>query len=248
MKPNKRFLFLFTALSFIACNKENAPDCFQKGGEQRTVVRDIEQFPATVVCNDMIDLHLFQSDVPFLEVSGPKNLLPELMTNWSNASLEISNENTCNIVRSYSPRLSVRLGVNADFKNLDVNGQGEVSSQDTLFLEALEIVASESSGDVKLVLNCDDLKCINHAGVSNFTLSGIGRKAEFFHQGFGVMNAEKFEAAEVYSNNNSIGKLKVFSKDYLFAHIGSKGNLYYRGNPLEVDASVIGSGTLIALD
>jgi len=241
-------IFPFLMLPLMACNKENAPDCFQKGGEEISTQRAIPFQVQSIVCSDLIDLELFQSDAPFLEVSGPKNLLPELMTEFENGRISIRNENSCNIVRSYKPRLKVKVGVGEDFAYLELNGQGEVFSNDTLRLEKLEIVAQESVGDLRLILNCDDLKCINHAGVSNFSFLGEGRKAEFFHQGYGQMNAQDFIASEVYSNNNSIGELKVFSNAYLFAYIGAKGNLLYRGSPIQIDASITGSGDLIALD
>lgn len=241
-------VFPFFLLPFMSCNKENAPDCFQKGGEVISLQRVLPAQPQRITCSDLIDLELFQSDLPFLEVSGPKNLLPELITNYDNGNIEIRNENTCNIVRSYKPRLKVKIGVNSDFAYLELNGQGEVFSSDTLRTEKLEIMAQGCDGDLSFVLICEDLKCINHAGVSNFSFRGEGRKAEFFHQGYGGMNAEDFMASEVYSNNNSIGELKVFSNAYLFAFIGSKGNLLYRGSPSQLDANVIGSGALIALD
>ena len=248
MKSLLRIFPFFLLLPFLACNKENAPDCFQKGGEEKSLQRIVPFHPESIKCYDLVDVELFQSDVPFVEVSGPQNLLPELITEFENASLEIRNENTCNIVRSYKPRLKVKIGVNSDFAYLELNGQGDVFSSDTLRTDKLEVVAQESVGDVSLILNCDDLKCINHAGVSNFSFRGEGRKAEFFHQGYASMNSEDFTASEVYSNNNSIGELKVFSNAYLFAFIGSRGNLYYKGAPIQVDASVTGSGNLIAID
>lgn len=248
MNSKHCFIYFFTFMSLLSCNKENAPDCFQKGGEEKHVQRTLPFHPESIVCNDLVDLELIPSNEPFMEVSGPQNLLPELITEFENGNIEIRNENTCNLVRSYKPRLKVKIGVNSGFAYLGLNGQGDVFSSDTLRMDKLEIVAQESAGDVSLMLNCEDLKCINHAGVSNFSFRGEGRKAEFFHQGFGRMNGEGFIASEVYSNNNSVGELKVFSNAYLFAFIGSKGNLLYRGSPTQVDASVTGSGNLISLD
>lgn len=241
-------IFPFLLLSITACNKENAPDCFQKGGEEISTQRAMPFKVQSITCSDLVDLELFPSEVPFLEVSGPKNLLPELITDLENGRISIRNENTCNIVRSYKPRLKVKVGVGEELSYLELNGQGEVFSKDTLHLDQLEIVARESVGDVRLLLNCEELKCINHAGLSNFSFLGEGRKAEFFHQGYGQMKADAFSANEVYSNNNSIGELWVFSNSYLFAYIGAKGNILYRGSPLQVDASISGSGDLISLD
>lgn len=77
---------VFVAL--LACNKKDAPDCFQQAGDYKTERRDITSFDL-IELRDYIGLELHDTDVYYIEITAPENLIPDISTEISNGKLEI---------------------------------------------------------------------------------------------------------------------------------------------------------------
>jgi len=100
---------LFAIMLFmLSCNKENAPDCFKRAGEYSTVTRMTEPF-SSIELNDYIQIELYDTTIYFVEITAPRNLLPEIETSVNNGRLKIVNNNTCNLVRSFKNKITVRI-------------------------------------------------------------------------------------------------------------------------------------------
>jgi hypothetical protein len=75
-------------VTLLACNKEDAPDCFQHAGDYKTERRDITSFDL-IELRDYIGLELHDTDVYFIEITAPENLIPDISTEISNLRYEI---------------------------------------------------------------------------------------------------------------------------------------------------------------
>jgi hypothetical protein len=98
---------LFSSL-VLGCNKPNSPDCFQVAGVPQIEWRTLSDFDEIEI-SDNIDVYLEDSDEEKIKVEGPSNLLPEIKTEIENNILKITNDNTCNFVRSYKHKYIVTL-------------------------------------------------------------------------------------------------------------------------------------------
>lgn len=241
-----RWFFLF--LLIAGCDRPSAPDCFKSAGAPEVAVRTFNQPLRHLEINDLLEVVIHPTDgAERIEVSGPKNLLDKVTTEWDGGVVRLKNTNTCNFVRDLSIRMKAECYVNT-LASITYNGQGDVSFADTLYADHFKFESNEAAGDVSLLLNVDSLNIICHTGLSQFDIAGVTRIAELFNQGYGRMDAADLHTEVMLARNSSINDMWVRSSDYLFALITASGDLFYAGEPADVDAEVTGSGALIALE
>lgn len=236
----------FIVLSIFSCNKENAPDCFQTAGEFTTVKRDLESFQS-IELNDYIQIELYDTTAYFVEIYAPKNLIPDIATDVSNSQLKIENKNTCNFVRSFKKKLTVRIYA-PDFSDIQNKGTGDITGMNTIECSYVKIENRHAAGVIKLSLETDSVLIATHTGVSDCYLSGSSFKTSMFNQGLGIMDARNLSSEFTFVNNSSINDVYVNSNDYLYASLYFSGNIYYSGNPNLIQTDIKGSGALKRLN
>lgn len=236
-------ILLLAVLS--SCNKEDAPDCFQKAGLVTTEVRVPGEF-TRIELRDYIQVELYDSMVFFIEVTAPRNLIPDIITDVNDGLLKIENRNTCNFVRSYSNRIIVRIYAPA-FPDIQNYGTGDIKSVNTIQSHYFKIENRKAAGKLTLAVDVDSLAIYTHTGVSDAVISGSSDKTYLFNQGLGFIDARNLVTAEAYVNNSSINDVYVFSSGYLFAFIQFSGNIYFAGSPDQVDEVVEGTGSVSPL-
>ncbi|MFM9986018.1 MAG: head GIN domain-containing protein [Flavobacteriales bacterium] len=225
-----------------SCNKENAPDCFQMAGDFATVKRDIDDFES-IELRDYITIELYDSSETFVEITAPKNLIPEIETKVENGKLEIENKNTCNFVRSFKKRITVRIYA-PNFIDIQNFGTGDIRSINTISSSYFKIENRKAAGEINISLMVDSVSINTHTGVANVTLQGQAQMAGLFNQGLGIIDARNLITSEAYVNNSSINDVYVYSDGYLFGYIQFSGNIYYNGSPDQIDDDIEGSGNI----
>jgi len=229
-------------LSITSCNKENAPDCFQTAGEFATVKRDLGSFQS-IELNDYIQIELYDTTAYFVEIHAPRNLIPDIETDVSKGQLKIENKNTCNFVRSFKKKITVRIYA-PDFSDIQNKGTGDITGINTIDCSYVKIENRHAAGVIKLNLETDSVLIATHTGVSDCYLTGHSFKTSLFNQGLGIMDARNLSSEFTFVNNSSINEMYVNSNDYLYAALYFSGNIYYSGNPNLIQTDIKGSGTL----
>src|SRR5687768_8702224 len=95
-------LIVFFATIITSCDKEDAPGLFRKAGIPIKVERILSEEFYKIDLNDDINLKLVRDTIEYIELSGPKNLLPEIKTIIEDQTLYIKNNNKVNWVRKLS--------------------------------------------------------------------------------------------------------------------------------------------------
>ena len=243
-----RYLWGLIIVAQVACDKPNAPDCFQSSGDD---AQEIREFPSAITAidhNDLVDVVLVPGTESKVIVRAPENLIPEITTSFDNGVLKIDNKNTCNVVRNYDREIVVEVEVTEALRSYRFQGQGDVTCKDTLALDEFMFETYDGSGDIEMLIRANDVSCFNHTGVANYTWEGEADGVEWFHQGYGAFDADRFYAKIALTNNSSINRLRVHASEYLFAVIENSGSTYYRGEPGTIDAELNAAGELISLD
>lgn len=235
-------LYFVILLFSNSCNKENAPDCFQMAGDFETVKRDIDDFES-IELRDYITIELYDSSETFVEITAPKNLIPEIETNVDNGKLKIENKNTCNFVRSFKKRITVRIYA-PEFRDIQNFGTGDIRSVNAITSSYFKIENRKAAGEINVSLSVDSVAINTHTGVANVTLQGQAAKAKLFNQGLGIIDGRNLVTSEAYVNNSSINDVYVYSDGYLFAYIQFSGNIYYNGSPDQIDDDIEGTGNI----
>ncbi len=228
---------------FLSCNKQDSPDCFQTAGEYATVRRELEPF-TLIELHDYVQLELFDTNVHFIEISAPENLITDIATELSGGKLEIRNDNTCNWVRSFKNKITVRIYAPA-FHEIENFGTGNITSINQLQESRLKIENRHSAGLVRLDVLMDTLSLYIHTGVSDALLTGSATTTEIFNQGLGFVDARDLQSQYTFCNNSSINDIYINAEQYLYALIQFSGNIFYSGSPNDVDAVIEGDGEVI---
>lgn len=245
-----KIFLVFVACSVVfttGCDRPSAPDCFKTAGDQAIEQRSFSQPIRTLAIDDLLEVRIFETDGPErIDIVGPANLLSKVRTSQDGSVVNVYNDNTCNFVRDLSIRLQVNCYVHA-LERLEYNGQGDLYFVDTLHTDVFTFESLESAGDVVLRLAVDSMEVLCHSGLSNFQIEGEARIAGLFNQGMGKMNAANLQAEAVLCRQASINSMKVRATAYLYAVITSRGDLFYAGEPADVEQVISGSGALIPL-
>jgi hypothetical protein len=232
--------------SLLSCNKEKSPDCMQSAGKYETELRSLDDFEQ-IELRDYIQIELYDSTETFIEVTGPRNLLPDIKTDVSNGLLTIENKNTCNFVRSYKNKITVRIYA-PSFPDIQNYGTGDVKSINTITSTYFKIENRKAGGTITLDLNVDSAALYTHTGVCDIKCKGTSTKTMLFNQGLGIIDARDLISTDSFVNNSSINNVYVNSNGYLFAFIQFSGNVYYTGTPNFIDTQIIGSGQVLEFD
>lgn len=125
-----RYMILLLALlGLAACNDPNAPDFIKSAGSTQTVERTLPGPIRRLVADDDVEVELVQG-LDHVEVTGPRNELPKIHTDYADGLLTIRNRNSFQWVRAYRP---IRVQVPLDsLTDLEQRGFGYIHSTDTL--------------------------------------------------------------------------------------------------------------------
>ncbi len=232
--------------NFFSCNKENAPDCIQSAGEFTTIKRSLEEFDV-IELRDYLQIELYDTTAYYVEITAPKNLVPDISTEVQDGRLKIVNHNTCNFVRSFKKRITIRIYA-PHFEDIQNFGTGDIKSVNTISTSHFKIENRNAAGKIELDLNCDTVTLATHTGVCDIYAKGQSDVTNVFNQGLGIIDAQHLLSNNAFVNNSSINSVYVNTNGYFFALIEFSGNIYYSGIPNHIDRSIRGNGQLIKID
>jgi len=238
--------YLITILLFLAlvsCDSPTAPDCLKSGGDITTETRNISEFLELEINGDF-QVIIRDATTQSLEIEGPKNLLEKIVTEVYDNTLIVTNNNTCNWVRSYDlPKVYIS---SPNITRIKQNGAGLVKSANTITYPDIQLVTVENSGDYELSFDNERVRISNN-DLSNFYFSGrtdllfVG-----FYAGDGRCECAELEADRVRVFQRSSNDMIVNAVNKLEGRIISTGNVIYTGQePAEIDISIEGRGDLI---
>lgn len=127
-------------------------------------------------------------------------------------------------------------------ESLTLRGSGKVVSSDTLKLNKLDISAT-GSGKMQLMLDCSSIN-FDLAGSPTLSLIGKSGKLNGSIAGSAEVKAYRLIADTVNLSIAGSGEAKVNVLQSLKGSIAGSGKIYYTGNPIENNVSVIGSGSV----
>jgi hypothetical protein len=234
-------------LLIAGCARDQWDDCFTSTGPMSREERTIGDFH-TVDLSDRIDLVLEARDEGPVVVVGGGELLDQVVTEVDNGVLQVRNENRCNWVRSYVPRITVRVPITS-VGQLTLRGSGSVNGLDTIRRERFVVEQWGGEGTVSLVLDVEELTCALHTGVGDVRLNGrCGEVADLYSGVIGAIDAAGLRTPVVNVNNSGVAVIRCWAEERLAVTILARGDVYYRGSPTEVATDLQGSGRLLRLE
>ncbi|HPT02668.1 MAG TPA: head GIN domain-containing protein [Bacteroidales bacterium] len=241
------FVLAFVLFSLTSCKKDHIFDFLKSTGEEVTVAREVTGNFTAIRMEDDVDLNIIQGDEYKIELQGGENILPGIVTEISDSTLAIRNENTYNWVRSYDRKLIANVTLPHLLK-LDYLSTGTVTCADTIREDSLFIDARGGSGYINLIVKTKLSHMSIHTGSADMNISGISNVNFICANGYGPFHCQDLKTVYTYMSTLSTNDCYINVNYYLEYKIMNRGNIYYKGHPEQIYGAKKGSGNLIPLD
>lgn len=221
-------VFCFFILMFSSCQLE----------AQKKIRRNFTDFNELQVSSG-IDVYLTQQGNESIEIEADEDILDKVIVEKNNNTLIIKiDRGIMNWFANHGP-IKAYIGFK-DLKNIQVAGGSDLYGEGALEFDKLEMGASGGS-DIKLSLKANELK-INSSGGSDVKLEGYASYFEGSSSGGSDIKAQDLETevANINSSGGSDAHISVSRK--LVANASGGSDIYYYGNPEDVDSNESGGG------
>ena len=247
MKVHVKIAILVFIASFsTACSKLNPGDCFSNTGPVSTQTRTAEPF-RYIQMNNNVDVFITYGQEYGITVKAGKNILPGIKTEIEDLTLTISNENTCNWLRSYDSPLEVYI-TSPGIDSIVYQSSGNLTCLNAYAADSIQIDVLEGAGNIDLWLNTQKSKVNLHYGTVDLSMRGYSHLNYIYSAGYGPADLSKLGTEFTYITNNSTNNCHVKARLSLNAEIHSVGDIYYSGDPVEINSWITGTGRLIKED
>lgn len=236
------FIWLLILIITASCDRDSGSNCTRTLGDEITEIR----YPGTfsrIYAADKININYRYADTCYVEVTYGKNIIGQIETSVSLSTLTIADNSTCNFIRSLSivPEVTVFAPT---LNNIDNQSSGDITTLDTLKSNFFQYEQFKANGEIKLILLTDTAQIYIHTGYSGVTVKGKTYKAALYNRSSGKLDAHEFKAENTFVNNSSIQDIHCVAGNYLYGEINLSGNIYYSGDPVQVETNIFGTGTV----
>lgn len=248
----KKSVVFILGLLLIACDTENALDCFQASGDIIQKVYELDNFDKITVMQRS-QLFISEGDFSVVLETG-ENLLNDIDIRVFEGRLVIENNNACNITRDYG---ITKVFVSAPNITEIRNSSGlKVISENTLTYPNLTLLSEDLEeedafhidGDFELDLNVENLT-ITQNGLSNFFLTGNVTNLDLNF----LMGDARFEGRNLSVENADVyhrgtNDIIINPQQQLIGSILSTGNVIIVNTPPILNVEELYTGQLIIED
>jgi len=197
-----------------------------------------------VFISDKVNLDYRYLDSCFVKVQFGENIIHHIQSEVKESSIYVSNEATCNWVRSlkkiplvtiYAPTLHY----------LSNTSSATIKMQDTLISSDFLYEQFGSNGSAYLLVKTDSTRVYAHTGYTDIKVNGRTSYAGLYNASVGKLDAATLESEITIVNNTSIQDIPCIAHQYLFGEINLSGNILYSGDPEGIETRINGSGKVI---
>ena len=244
----KRF-YLLLFLMTVACDSEDAGNCFQTAGNIIQQEFAIAQFDKILV-NDFIELTIKQGETQKVIVQTGENLINDIQLLISEGRLTITNNNSCNFVRDFgitkviitSPNI-VEIRSNTRF---EIRSEGVLNYPDiSLLSETFDASETIAVGNFRLRIENQSVSVVFN-NLSNLFIEGSTRRFRVnFSAGNSRLEGQYFLASEITVFQRSSNDMILHPLQAIRGEILSTGNIILVNRPELIQIQTPYRGRLI---
>ncbi|MFD2564246.1 head GIN domain-containing protein [Aquimarina rubra] len=246
----KRIIFIIVGLLLIACDTENAIDCFQRTGNIVRQEVEVSDFTRILV-NPNVELILKEGQDTSVIIETGDNLLDEVSAVVEGDRLVLSNTNDCNFVRDFNQTkifvTSPNITAIRSATQFDISSDG-VLKYPTLSLTSEDFnedTGGNTTGTFTMEIDSEILKVVGNNIASFFIKGNVVNLDVGFFSGTG-----RFEGAELVAENVDIlhrgtNKIIVNPQQSIVGEILSTGDVISVNVPPNIEVEEFFTGRLI---
>lgn len=182
------------------------------------------------------DVELVKSNDKTLMLTTDNNLMDNVETYVRGGTLHVKSRNV-------GKATEMRLEINyQEIKHISTSGAVDIRSEDILEADDLSIESSGAS-ELFLTLKTNQVR-FDFSGASETELSGSTTELVFEGSGACELKAFDLKADRAKIEISGAGSAQVNVSDKLEASVSGAGNVYYRGNPDNIQTDISGAGNI----
>lgn len=233
----------------VACNSEDASDCFQTEGnllQQEVTVTAFER----ILVNRDIELIVKEGLEYSVIIETGENLLNDVLAIVVDNQLQLTDNNSCNYVRDYD--ITKVYVTTPNLKEIRNSSQYEVSSDGVLTFPELSLISEDFNapgsftvGDFRLQVAIEDLDIVSN-NISSFYISGTVSNLDIgFFSGAGRFEGENLIAQKVNVYHRGSNDMIVNPQVSLSGELRGTGDLISVNEPATINVEQFYTGMLI---
>ncbi|MHA7056198.1 head GIN domain-containing protein [Aquimarina sp. M1] len=246
----KRAIFIIGCLFFLACDTENAIDCFQRTGH--IVRQEVEVVEFTrILVNPNVELILREGADTSVIIETGDNLLDEVSAIVEGDRLVLSNTNDCNFVRDFN---QTKIFVTApNITEIRSATQFDISSDGVLTYPSLRLLSEDFNEDTggnitgtfTLEINAERLSVVGNNIASFFIEGSVVDLSVGFFSGTGRFEGAELIAEHVDILHRGTNKIIINPQQSIVGEILSTGDIIAENKPNIVEVQELFTGRLI---
>jgi len=229
-----KFISFLLAISISSCISGQFNPKVNGSGNVVTKERPADYFNSIKVSSG-IDVYLTQGNQESIKLEADDNLHEHIKTEINGNTLKIYTE--ANIRKAKAKIVYVSM---KDIEKISVSSAGDVYGKTIIKTDELRLSAS-SAGDIKLNIEVNKLYC-NISSAGDIMLEGSCDELEADLSSAGDLKAYDLTTRIANVSTSSAGDAKITVTEKLTASTSSAGDIYYKGNPPEVDGHTSSAG------
>ncbi|MGB0851141.1 MAG: GIN domain-containing protein, partial [Bacteroidia bacterium] len=133
-------IYILVGVILVSCNGDRKDDCITSLGKDIVELREVSPFTKLYV-EDRVTVILVQdsSRLGEIELSGPEGVIPQIESEVKDGVIRLTNNNTCNFVRSFEYSIEVKVYVDV-LEEIHIESIATVTNEGALDVENLRIV------------------------------------------------------------------------------------------------------------
>ncbi len=193
----------------------------------------MEEFHSVTV-RDIFNVILIQDTLHKVIMEGGENILPHVEITVKNDTLIARHSIRCNWFRNYE---KINLYIYFNRLNYIVTySPVYITSEDTVSCNNLEYFALGEIGEADVILNCGFFRFDDsYSTLGQFKFKGKSGMSRFYVNYGSSVLADSLISKEADIFFKTVGDIHVHVTDHLRVWIWGPGNVYYSGNPAEVE-------------
>lgn len=239
-----KYFLIVILLALASCKKGHETDCFKGTGDITTVSYPLSESFNRVEANGRIRINFIQDSLNTIDITCGAKLLDGVFFEVRNSTLFLDDHTRCHWVRNlhHVPVITIHY-TTLNYLKSDNFGDNRFLTPhkgDTMLIEYWT-----GSGVTYYSGYTEEAYFKVNAGSGAFVTSGSSKLLYVYHSGGSLCNFSEFHAPNTYVNNRSNNDVLVFSDSLLHCDIARSGNVLYKGNPVQIIRTGLGTGQIL---
>lgn len=236
-------ILLFLAILFVSINLScTESGGFSGNGNVKSETRNVSDFNE-LKSTGSIDIKIIAGNKFELKVEDDENLLPHLITEVKDGSLNIYYNSNFSFGESHG-KVTVEVPT---LNKISISGSGDIKMEGTLKNDKEIIFASSGSGDIEGNVDAPSV-ILNTSGSGDIDLEGKSQNLNCKTAGSGDVKCRNLKSENVTVTVAGSSDVSVYASVSLKVDVAGSGDVVYAGNPTSPSINILGSGTVKKAD